>query len=332
MLSLLLTVGVWQWLAYEQRQSIRTEFSLEAEQRSEGIKRQFASEIGIATALQGLLSRLGRRRAGRVPRLLQGVPGQHLQHRLRRGGSRTCPPPSAPPGRRKGARGDRRGIPVHRMVAAGDAEARRSARRLLPRLLLGVALGASPEAFGFDWGSDPSARAALERRPRHGPGERPPPRVRLPGAFDEDPGWRCSRPSTTNNAEIVTLDQRRANLKGFVVAVIRIGDVIQDAIDLMPNEGVNLYLLDSTARPPDKRVLLSILAPTVPNGRAARSARPARRRTTTSITQARWSSATGCSPSTPRRPTPTGASAGRPPDRSSPSPAASASPSSWSPI
>ena len=51
--SLLLTVGVWQWLVIEQGRSTETEFTLEAEQRAEGIKRQFFSETSVIRALLG---------------------------------------------------------------------------------------------------------------------------------------------------------------------------------------------------------------------------------------------------------------------------------------
>ena len=50
--SLLLTLGVWQWLSIEQRGLVATEFGLRADQRAEAIKRQFSSETTVVTALQ----------------------------------------------------------------------------------------------------------------------------------------------------------------------------------------------------------------------------------------------------------------------------------------
>ena len=49
--SLGITVGVWQWLSLEQKQSTATTFQLEAEQRAEAMKRQFASETHLIDAL-----------------------------------------------------------------------------------------------------------------------------------------------------------------------------------------------------------------------------------------------------------------------------------------
>jgi signal transduction histidine kinase/CheY-like chemotaxis protein len=84
-------------------------------------------------------------------------------------------------------------------------------------------------------------------------------RVRLPGALEDEPRIAVFAPVYESGAETMTIDQRRAHLTGFVVAVVRIRDMIQTATDLMPMTGVDLYLLDSSA-PSDQQVLLSILS------------------------------------------------------------------------
>ena len=79
--SLLLTLGAWRWLSHEQSQSIETEFTLEADQRAEGIKRQFAAETSVIKALLGYyqasdtISPAHRLRLGIGPVRARGNPG-----------------------------------------------------------------------------------------------------------------------------------------------------------------------------------------------------------------------------------------------------------------
>ena len=255
--SVLLTIGVWQWLVTEQRRSIETEFALEAEQRAEGIKRQFSSETGVVTALQAYYrgsDNVDRRQfkdfSGAFLTGLSSIDSvqwvPYVPHAQRRTWEMN------------GAQAQGPDYRFTEMASGGVLAAVSKREAYFPVYFAEAALGAEPEALGFDWGSIKSARAALMAARDTGEVNAAA-HIRLPGALDEEPRIALFAPVYERGAETMTIDQRRAHLRGFVVAVLRIGDVLQEAIDLMPNMGVDLYLLDSSA-PPDQRVLLSILS------------------------------------------------------------------------
>ena len=223
--SLALTLGAWRWLSHEQSQSIETEFTLQADQRAEGIKRQFATETSVVRALLGYyqgsenVSRDAFKAFSKV--YLTGLSSlDSVQW-----------------------------VPY---VADGGAET-------FPILYAESAFGSGAEIVGFDWGSDPFARAAMIAARSSGEINAAA-HVKLPHMADDAPRIAVFAPVYDGPTEEMTVDQRRAHFKGFVVAVLRIGDLIQSAVDLTPREGVDLYLIDSAA-PPAQRVLLSLLSP-----------------------------------------------------------------------
>ena len=256
--SVLLTIGVWQWLVTEQRRSIETEFELEAEQRAEGIKRQFSSETGVVTALQAYFrgsEDVDRRQfedfSGAFLTELSSVDAvqwvPYVPHSQRRAWQM------------KGAQAQGPDYRFTQMTPQGALTTAGEREVYFPVYFAESAAGSTPDALGFDWGSDKVARFALLTARDTGEVNAAA-RVRLPGALDDEPRIALFAPVYERGAETDTVDQRQANLRGFIVVALRIGDLVQTAIDLMPSADVNLYLLDSSA-PPDQRVLLSILAP-----------------------------------------------------------------------
>ena len=224
--SLALTLGAWRWLSSEQSQSVETEFTLEADQRAEGIKRQFAAETSVVKALLGYY------------RGSESVSDQEFSAfaKVYLTGLSSLDTVQWVPYVKGGARGES-----------------------FPILYAESPMGRANELIGFDWGSDPFARAAMLAARSSGEINAAA-HVKLPNMMDDAPRIAVFAPVYDAPTEEMAVDERRAHLKGFVVAVLRIGDVIESAVDLTPREGVDLYLLDSAA-PPAQRVLLSILTP-----------------------------------------------------------------------
>ncbi|WP_198147471.1 response regulator [Sphingobium chungbukense] len=265
--SMCLTVGAWRWLSAEQGRSIETEFTLEAEQRAEGIKRQFSSETSVIKALLGYY--LGSDAVSRSE--FDAFTRVYLTGLSSLDTVQWVPHVSGMERRAWETRGatelgkDFRFTRVDRHDAAVPAP---PGSDYFPIFYAQSSLGDAGGILGFDWGSDPFARSALLAARDSGEINAAA-HVRLPQMMDDDPRIAVFAPVYDGNADAMTVDQRRTHLKGFVVVVLRIGDVIQNAIDLMPRKGVDLYLLDSAA-PPSQRVLLSVLA----SGERTRSAAP----------------------------------------------------------
>ncbi|WP_176592246.1 response regulator [Sphingobium sp. EM0848] len=223
--SLALTLGAWRWLSQEQSRSIETEFTVEADQRAEGIKRQFAAETSVIKALLGYYQgseSVSRDQFSAFAKVyLTGLSSLDS---------------------------------VQWVPAVPDA----ARAETFPILYAETTMGSATDMIGFDWGSDRYARAAMLAARSSGEINAAA-HIKLPQMTDDAPRIAVFAPVYQGSVEEMTVDERLAHLKGFVVAVLRIGDMIQGAIDLTPREGVNLYLLDSSA-PPSQRVLLSILA------------------------------------------------------------------------
>lgn len=221
--SLSITVGVWQWLSREQQQSIATAFELESEQRSEAIKRQFSSETSLVNALTALYS--SRHRVEEAE--FKAFAGSLLSKTSRVASVQFM---SA------GKRGDRYLVDYS---ASPD--------------------GLAPEMKGHDWDADSAARSAISSARDSGEAAASV-HTRLPG-FEDGPLIAIFAPVYRwNGGAVTTIDQRRADLQGFVVTLVYIRYLLQDAMDLMPNRGVDVYLLDSSARP-GRQTMLSILSP-----------------------------------------------------------------------
>jgi two-component system sensor histidine kinase/response regulator len=257
LVSLAMTLGVWQWLLYEQRQSIRIQFALEAEQRTESIRRQFSSEANVVNALVAFYK--GSQRVEREEFkafsqvFLADLPGlDSLQWA-----------PYVPRDRR--SEWDRQaGQDVarpYRIVEMGPDGALKAAGQreaYFPVQFIASEQDSAETALGFDWSSEATASEAMAQSWDSGQ-VRAVARFRLPATSDSEPRIAVFAPVYRNGAETLTVDERRANLEGFVGAVLRIGDVIQEALELMPNTGIDLYLLDSAA-PTDQQLILSVVS------------------------------------------------------------------------
>ena len=222
--SLGITVGVWQWLSLEQKQSTATTFQLEAEQRAEAMKRQFASETHLIDALvayYGVSGKVG-------PEAFAAFSGALLSEVT--------------------------SIEAVQFVRAGPDPG------YYPVEYSQAPDGSVPDHLGYDWGKDNAARAALAAA-RDSQEISAAAHIQLPGVPDDDPHIAVFAPVYAQGSEpLATPDLRRARLQGFIVAIVHIADVVYGAMDLMPSSGVDIYLLDASA-PAGRRVIVSLLSP-----------------------------------------------------------------------
>ncbi|MBB4640534.1 response regulator [Rhizorhapis suberifaciens] len=222
LVSLAIAIAVWQWLSREQQTSIETSFSLESEQRSEALKRQFDSETNLVDSLVAYYNtspNIGRKEfSGFAKALLADVSS----------------------------------IEAVQFVNVADNR--------FPVEYVEVPEGAAPQEPGYDWGTDPSARAALIAARDSGQVSAAA-HIALQGQAPDNPYVAVFAPIYTpgTDALMMTQEQRRIASRGFIVAIVRIADVVQDSMDLMPSSGVDVYLLDATAQP-DRRVIFSLLS------------------------------------------------------------------------
>lgn len=221
--SLSVTVGVWQWLQREQHQSLATAFELESEQRAEAIKRHFSSETGLVDALVALYSSS------------HDVDGEKFR-----------------------AFADSLISKTSSIVSVQFVPASASGDRFPAEYSVSPD-GAAPEMTDYDWAKDPGARAAIERARETGDAAAST-HARLPG-FGDGPFIAVFAPVLgQGGGQSPEIDESRTDTLGFIVTVIRIKDLIQEAMDLMSNRGIDVYLLDSSA-PAGQQVILSILSP-----------------------------------------------------------------------
>lgn len=221
--SLLMSVAVWQWLSREQQTSTETSFSLESEQRSEALKRQFDTETNLVDSLVAYYNASpnisGQEFSGFAKALLADVTSIESVQFVNAEGSR---------------------FPV-KYVEFPD--------------------GAFGQVEGYDWGTDPSARKALIAARDSGQVAAAA-HITLQGRPSDEPYVAVFAPIYGRGMDGATMTeaQRRKAIRGFVGAVVRIADVVQDSMDLMPTSGVDVYLIDASA-PPDRRVIFSLLSP-----------------------------------------------------------------------
>jgi len=108
-------------------------------------------------------------------------------------------------------------------------------------------------AVGFDLASEPVRRAALSRA--RDTGEMAvAARITLPQEKEGQAGVLLVLPVYSKDAPVETVAQRRERLAGFVVAVLRLGDVVDQALSFLNTGRTTVYLFDKSA-PQGERVL-----------------------------------------------------------------------------
>lgn len=100
--------------------------------------------------------------------------------------------------------------------------------------------------LGFDFGSDPVRLAALEQA--RDTGQRvATSRIKMVQETGDQFGFLVFRPVYRSGAATETVEDRRANIEGFVLGVFRIGDAFEEAISGLTPAGINVRVLDLSA-------------------------------------------------------------------------------------
>lgn len=220
--SVSITLGVWQWLQQEQQQSLATAFELESEQRAEAIKRHVSSETSVVDALTALYN---------SSRSVERDEFRAFAESLIANTSSVISVQFLP------ADLDGR-LPVEYSVSPD---------------------GSAPRMTGHDWDEQPAARAAIARARETGDAAASV-HARLPG-LEDGPFVAIFGPVLDrSDGEPRAIGESRTSPQGFVVTLVRIRNLLQDAMDLMPSRGIDVYLLDSSV-PSGEQTILSILSP-----------------------------------------------------------------------
>jgi PAS domain S-box-containing protein len=130
-----------------------------------------------------------------------------------------------------------------RLVAAQERETCYPALYVEP-------LRGNEAALGFDVGSDPVRRAALERARDTGePTATEPVQLVQQGAGrgGEQPGFLIFVPVYEQGIPLATVDDRKSALKGFAVGVYQAGTVVTEALHAVEQMGLSMALLDRSA-------------------------------------------------------------------------------------
>jgi PAS domain S-box-containing protein len=120
-------------------------------------------------------------------------------------------------------------------------------------ILLAAPTGKNVEPMGFDLATIPACREAMNRSCDSG-SLAATSAIRLGRGIDEQRGMRLFLPVYRRHAPLKTLEQRRQNLEGFFVAVLRIKDLINGWLSNFSPLGIDTQVVDSSD--PDNRHVL----------------------------------------------------------------------------
>ena len=114
-------------------------------------------------------------------------------------------------------------------------------------------LAGNEQSLGFDLGSEPTRRAALEAA-RDSGAMRGTGRIRLIQETGDQWGILVLVPVYRNDASLETVEERRAELAGFVLGAFRVGDLLERATSQLGPRGIDVALYDASA-PVGERLL-----------------------------------------------------------------------------
>lgn len=110
-------------------------------------------------------------------------------------------------------------------------------------------------AVGFDLASDATRLEALNRS-RDSGSVVATARITLVQETGEQFGFLIFRPVYSNGTLPGTVDDRRRNLAGFALGVLRVGDLVKKSLSYLEPQDIDIYIFDDSA-PEDKRFLFS---------------------------------------------------------------------------
>jgi len=125
-------------------------------------------------------------------------------------------------------------------------------------------------ALGFDLASNPSRLEALNRSRKTGEMVATA-RITLVQETGSQFGLLVFLPVYRKGSPMDSIEDRLKNLKGFVLGVFRVGEILETALTYLQPEAVDIYLYDESA-PADERFLYLHSAPTRERSAAPRGA------------------------------------------------------------
>jgi PAS domain S-box-containing protein len=117
-------------------------------------------------------------------------------------------------------------------------------------VLFAEPVGNNVAALGFDLATNPSCREAMNRSRDTGLLTATS-AIRLSRETDDEIGIRLFLPVYLKNTPLKTVEQRRRNLQGFVVGVIRVRGLVEESLSIVSPAGIDMQLIDTTD--PDNR-------------------------------------------------------------------------------
>jgi PAS domain S-box-containing protein len=134
----------------------------------------------------------------------------------------------------------------------GKREAAPSRAEYFP-ILFAEPTGKNVAAVGFDLASNPACCEAMSRSRDTGSLVATP-AIRLARGIDDQLGIRMFLPVYAKNVSLKTVGQRRRNLQGFVVTVIRVKGLIEESLSIVSPGGIDMQFVDDTD-PENRQVL-----------------------------------------------------------------------------
>ena len=110
-------------------------------------------------------------------------------------------------------------------------------------------------ALGFDMGSNPARFAALRQAWKSGKPVASG-RITLVQEAEQKSGFLIVHPIYHTGKPTQTVEQRLEHLHGFILALYRVDDLVQDALDLFAYRGIHFMLHDESSADDDKNLLV----------------------------------------------------------------------------
>ncbi|MEW2914821.1 response regulator [Leisingera sp. JC11] len=239
LLSLALTLIVWQALLKEERETAAAEFDRAAARRVEAVKRQMLQGAAVVDALHGLYasSRSVERREFQifVRPFLNDQPNIELVLFAPRVENNLLPF-----WENLGTAQLRAPYDIYQIAPDGSRIHPQQRQAHFPVFFVESRRSAALGTLGYDLSSDPVFLKVIEQA-RDGGGAVASPQLTLPGLAAGQSRIAIAAPYFTRSGPAL----RREELQGVVAVVLRVGDILKDALDSFPGDGVEVYLADS---------------------------------------------------------------------------------------
>lgn len=244
LLSLAMTLIVWQALLKEERETAAAEFDRAAARRVEAVKRQMLQGASVIDALHGLYasSRSVERREFEifVRPFLNDQPNIELVLFAPRVESNLLT-------FWENLGTVQLGTPYAIFETGADGSQTRPQPREahFPVFFAGSRRSTALAALGYDLSSDPVFLKVIQRA-RDSGGAVSSPQVTLPGLTAGQLRIAIAAPYFTRSGPAL----RREEMQGVVAVVLRVSDILKDALDAFPGDGVDIHLADGSAGGP----------------------------------------------------------------------------------